>query len=191
VTRHTVERRFSGPGGEDPGLLEDGWEQARRAASALAGSGEIDAIVASPLRRTRDTADAVSLALGLDVVIESGFQEAAFGAWDGHTLAEVEVGWPAELEAWLGSMDRVPPGGESLVEVQERVEDALRRTLLTYQGKTVVVVSHVNPIKLSVRYCLDAPLDIVNKLQLAPASLTTMSFSTSGASSLRQFSAVP
>jgi ribonuclease H / adenosylcobalamin/alpha-ribazole phosphatase len=191
LTRHTVDRRFSGPGGEDPGLLEEGWTQARRAADALVTSGEIQAIVASPLQRTRDTAETVSVALGLEVVIEPGFQEATFGEWDGLTLPEVEARWPDELEAWLTSMSFVPPGGESMLEVQRRVEDALRRTLETYEGKTVLVVSHVNPIKLSVRYCLDAPLGIINKLHLAPASLTTISFSLSGASALRQLSALP
>ena len=60
-----------------------------------------------------------------------------------------------------------------------------------YAGQTIVVVSHVNPIKLCVRYCLDAPLAVVNKMLLAPASLTTMSFYESGASALRQFSAIP
>jgi ribonuclease H / adenosylcobalamin/alpha-ribazole phosphatase len=88
-------------------------------------------------------------------------------------------------------MDYAPPGGESIIEVQKRVEDALVRTVEAYRGKTVLVVSHVTPIKLSVRYCLEAPLDIVNKLQLAPASLTTLSFHPSGASSLRQFSCLP
>ena len=72
-----------------------------------------------------------------------------------------------------------------------RVEEALDRTLTTYRNKTVVVVSHVNPIKLSVRYCLDAPLDVVNRMLVAPASLTTLSFYESGASALRQFSALP
>ncbi|MBA2561180.1 MAG: bifunctional RNase H/acid phosphatase [Propionibacteriales bacterium] len=191
VTRHTAARKFSGPGGDDPGLIEEGWEQARRAAAALARVGGIDAIVASPLRRTRDTASVVSISLGLEVRIDDGFREAAFGDWDGYTLSQVEQTWPVELDAWLQSMDYRPPGGESIVEVQRRVEDALDRTLARYQGKTVVVVSHVNPIKLSVRYCLDAPLEIINKMLLAPASLTTVSFYASGASSLRQFSALP
>ena len=71
-----------------------------------------------------------------------------------------------------------------MAEVQARVEAALRQTLARYAGKTIVVVSHVNPIKLCVRYCLDAPLAMVNKMLLAPASLTTMSFYESGASAL-------
>ncbi len=191
VTRHTVARRFSGPGGDDPGLIPEGWDQARRAASALAREEGISAVITSSMRRTRNTASKVAAALGLDVVVEDGFREAGFGEWDGHTLSEVEEGWPEELQAWQNSMDVAPPGGESIVEVQRRVENALAGLVTSYAGRMVVVVSHVNPIKLSVRYCLDAPLEVVNKLSVAPASLTTLSFYASGASSLRQFSALP
>lgn len=191
-TPHTADRRFSGPGGDDPGLNETGWEQARRAAEALRlDDAEYAAIVTSPMRRTRDTASAIASALGLEPVVEDDVREMAFGSWDGYTLDEVAERWPDQLDAWLASFDHPPPGGESVTQVQQRVEGALRRTVATYAGRTVVVVSHVNPIKLAVRYALDAPLDILNKMLLAPASFTTVSFYESGATALRQFSAVP
>ncbi len=192
VTRLTTERKFSGPGGEDPGLTDEGWTQADRAAKALASDGGVDAILASPLQRTRDTASAVSKALDIDVIIEDDFRECAFGDWDGSTFADVQGRWPGEVDHWLSSMDYAPPGGgESIAEVQRRVEGALSRTLASYAGKTVVVVSHLNPIKLSVRYCLDVPLTSVNRMLVAPASFTTLSFYESGPSALRQFSALP
>jgi probable phosphoglycerate mutase len=191
VTAHTAERRFSGPGGEDPGLNSEGVEQVRRAATSLARGGGIDAIVSSPLRRTLESAAEVGIALETEVVVQDGFREASFGEWDGLTVAEVEERWPTELEAWVGSPDVAPPGGESMTSVRERVERSLEETLVSHRGRTVVVVSHVNPIKLAVRYCLDAPFDVVNRLLVAPASLTTLSFYESGASALRQFSALP
>jgi broad specificity phosphatase PhoE/ribonuclease HI len=191
-TVHTTDMKFSGPGGDDPGLTEQGWEQARRAADALAADDEpFDVLLCSPLRRTRDTASAVADAVGLEVVIDDGFREAAFGVWDGFTLQQVAEKWPDELDAWLGSFSIAPPGGESIVEVQARVEQSLAAALERHSGKRIIVVSHVNPIKLSVRFCLDAPLDVVNKMMLAPASLTTLSFFESGASALRQLSAIP
>jgi broad specificity phosphatase PhoE/ribonuclease HI len=191
VTIHTADKKFSGPGGDDPGLTDEGRAQAERAADALRRDGGIDAVLTSPLQRTLDTAEIVSKALGLEPVVEEGFRECAFGEWDGLTLTEVRERWPAELDAWLASFEVAPPGGEPIVAVQQRVEETLDRTLTSYAGQTVVVVSHVTPIKLAVRYVLDAPLPSVNRMLLAPASLTTMSFFESGACTLRQFSAIP
>jgi probable phosphoglycerate mutase len=192
VTRFTIDKRFSGPGGPvDPGLTDEGRDQAERAARVIKADGGVDVILASPLRRTLETAEPVADALSMPVQTVPDFRECAFGDWDGLTFEEVLARWPAELETWLGSVTERPPGGESLVDVQTRVEQALKRVLDEHHGGTVLVVSHVTPIKLAVRYCLDIPLESINRLQLAPASLTTLSFYGSGASTLRQFSAIP
>jgi probable phosphoglycerate mutase len=192
LTVHTADRKFSGPGGDDPGLTDEGWEQARRAGAALAADGGYSAIISSPLRRTRETASAVADALGLPVEVDDGFREAHFGEWDGYTVDEVRERWPAEFEAWTGSFfDAAPPGGEPLAAVRERVEKSLRAVVEAHPGEKIVVVSHVNPIKFAVRYCLDAPVEVVNRMLLAPASLTTLSFYESGATAMRQFSAIP
>jgi probable phosphoglycerate mutase len=192
VTQFTVERRFSGPGGaQDPGLIDEGVEQATRAAQVLKADGEVEAILASPLRRTQETAELVAGALSLPVGTVTDFQECAFGEWDGLTFDEVFARWPQELETWLYSTTARPPGGESLVDVQARVESALDELVAEHHGRTVLMVSHVTPIKLAVRSCLDMPLASINRMQLAPASLTTLSFYESGAATLRQFSAIP
>jgi ribonuclease H / adenosylcobalamin/alpha-ribazole phosphatase len=192
LTVHTADRKFSGPGGDDPGLTDEGWEQARRAAAALAADGGYTAIISSPLRRTRETASAVADALGLEIEIDDGFREAAFGEWDGYSVDEVRERWPQEFEAWTESFfDAAPPGGESLMAVRDRVEKSLRAVIEAHPREKVVVVSHVNPIKFAVRYCLDAPVEVVNRMLLAPASLTTLSFYETGATAMRQFSAIP
>lgn len=190
-TVHTVDKRFSGPGGEDPGLTDEGREQSARAAKALQSAGGVEAIVSSPLRRTKETADVVADVLGLPVQVDGDFAECRFGEWDGLTLSEVQERWPSELDVWLGSMDYAPPGGESIAEVRTRVERGLSRLLAGHPGETVLVVSHVNPIKLVVRLCLDSPVESINKMQVAAGSLSTVSFYDSGATSLRQFSALP
>jgi ribonuclease H / adenosylcobalamin/alpha-ribazole phosphatase len=191
-TQHTADRRFSGPrGSQDPGLTDTGVAQARGAAKLLSDVGGVDVLLSSPLRRTLETAEAVSASLGLPVEVVEGFQESAFGAWDGLTLDEVEQEWPDEVAAWMGSRTVRPPGGESVVDVQRRVEATLAMTLEQHRGKTVVVTSHVTPIKLCLRYCLQAPWEITHHMLLAPGSLTTMWFYESGASVLRHFSVVP
>jgi ribonuclease H / adenosylcobalamin/alpha-ribazole phosphatase len=190
-TDNTVAQVFCGPGGSDPGLNTAGREQVRRAAAALRRDLKVDAVLTSPLRRAQDTAELVVAELGVRAQRADGFRECSFGEWDGLTLQQVRERWPDELDSWLQSHDAAPPGGESLVEVQRRVEEEVRQTLSTYSGGTVVVVTHVNPIKLVVRACLDAPLHSVHRMLVAPASLTVVSFYASGDSVLHQFSATP
>lgn len=186
-TVHTADKRFSGLGGDDPGLNDVGRRQAEAAAAFLAGRGDIDAVVASPMRRTRETAEVVADALGADVAIEDGLAEAAYGEWDGYTFPEVRERWPRELANWL-ELAHPPPGGESLEDVRARVEAALGRVLERYAGQTVLVVSHVTPIKVLVRHALDAPAQVLFRMELAPASLTEIHWYADGSGSLRSFS---
>ena len=191
VTPSTVNKLFCGSGGSDPGLNAEGEAQAVRAAAWIARKYDVDAIVASPLRRTQETAGFVARETGLEVALEPGVAEAAFGEWDGHSFAEIMEQWPDELSAWLGSTAVAPPGGETFDAVYERVKDARDRLLDRYAGQTVVVTSHVTPIKMMVRLALDAPMSVIHAMELAPASITTIAWWPDGTPSLRNFSVVP
>ena len=178
VTKHTSAKRFSGGlGGDNPPLSDEGRAQARAAAEWLAGLGDrVDAVLASPVRRTRETAAVVADALGLPVEEEPGFAEMEFGEWDGLTFLEVAERDQAGLDAWLGSVDVPPPGGESFRQVQSRVLEGLSRVLEAHAGRTVVVVSHVTPIKTLVAHAMGAPLEAVFRMELSPASISVLSF---------------
>jgi probable phosphoglycerate mutase len=191
VTQSTERKLFCGSGGADPGLTPTGVEQAQRAASWLKRLGGVDAIVSSPLQRTRETAAVVANELGLDVALEAGLAEASFGEWDGFTFADIMERWPTELDDWLASTAVAPPGGEPFDEVYERVSAAADRILEAYAGKTVVAVSHVTPIKMLVRRALDAPMKVIYKIELSPASITTIQWFADDTSSLRNFNLVP
>jgi len=191
-TAHTVEKKFSGRNGADPGLNADGQAQVRAVADWLAPlSDEIDVVVSSPLRRTRETAEIIAERLGGAVETEEGLAEAAFGTWDGLSFGEVEQEFPDDLDAWLGSLDIGPGGGDSVTEMERRVRRARDRLIATYPGQTVLVVSHVTPIKLIVRMALGAPLDAVYRMELAPASVTVVSWFEDGQASLRMLNARP
>ena len=121
-----------------------------------------------------------------------------FGAWDGLTFVEVAEKHQADLDAWLGSLDVAPGGaGESFRSVEERVLAGLQRVLDAHAGKTVVVVSHVTPIKTLVAHAVDAPLASVFRMELSPGSVTVLSFFTGGSggdepwASLRMYNALP
>ena len=149
-------------------------------------------VVSSPLRRTRETADIIADRLAHPVEVEEGLAEAAFGTWDGLTFAEVQDRHPDDLEAWLGGVDVAPTGGgESFAEVDRRVRRTRDRLLAAHAGKTVLAVTHVTPIKVLVRLALDAPLESLFRMELAPASVTVISWFADGMASMRMFNGRP
>jgi broad specificity phosphatase PhoE/ribonuclease HI len=189
-TAHTIRRLFSGSGGEDPPLAASGSAQAAAAAAALTGRG-ITAIVSSPMRRARETADTVASALGLPVRENDELRECAFGEWEGHTFAEVRERWPQELAAWLGSTSVAPPGGgESLDAVEQRVRRARDKVVARHPEGTVLVVCHVNPIKTLVRVALGAPAASLFRMELSPASLSRIEWYANGTATMRSFNEV-
>ena len=179
VTEHTLGKRFSGGlASSNPGLSEEGRAQVRATADWLKPlAGDVDALVSSPVRRTWESAEILAAVLGLEVQREDGFAEMEFGAWDGLTFAEVAEQHEADLDSWLGSLDHPPGGtGESFRSVQTRVLASLDRLLSARAEQTVVVVSHVTPIKTLVAHALAAPLEAVYHMELAPASVTVVSW---------------
>ena len=154
--------------------------------------------MASPVRRTRESADLIAERLGLPVVEEPGLAEMEFGAWDGLTFGEVAERDQAGLDAWLGSIDVAPSGGESFRTVEERVLAGLDRVLADHAGRTVVVVSHVTPIKTLVAHAVQAPLTAVFRMELSPASVSVLSYfgspdevASERRVSLRMYNALP
>ena len=184
-TALTPEKRFSGSGGSDPELSAHGLVQAGRTAAALAARGTVQAVVSSPLLRCRQTAQAAADRLGLDVRIEEGLRETDFGAFEGLTFAEAKQQYPAELDAWLASATTAPPGGESFAAVAERVAVARDKLLARFAGRTVLVVSHVTPVKTLVRLAIGAPSESMFKMELSAASLSAVQYYADGNASLR------
>jgi len=178
ATGLTASKRFSGGlAGSNPGLTDDGRAQVREVADWLSPIGEaVHVVVTSPVRRTRESAEILADRLGVGLVEEPGFAEMEFGTWDGLTFEEVQENRPDEIDAWLGSLDVAPGGGESFREVEKRVLDALSRVLERYSGKTVVVVTHVTPIKTLVAHAIDAPLSALFRMELSTASVSVVSF---------------
>jgi len=191
VTPLTGEKRFSGLG--DPELIPDGLAQAQAAARRLDGSGHagdprygrIDAIIASPLRRTRQTALAVADATGIELRSEEGFRELDFGVFEGLTFAEAREQYPEELTAFLSSTKIPAPYGESVEQVAARAALARDRMLVRFPRQTVLIVTHVTPIKTLLCQALGAPLDAVHRMELAAASLSVIDYYEDGMANVR------
>jgi broad specificity phosphatase PhoE/ribonuclease HI len=174
VTELSLARRFAGR--SDLALTELGVEQARLAADRVARLGAGQAVISSPLLRTRQTADRIADRLGLPVTVEDGLIETDYGDWDGHSFEEVKQRWPAELELWLADPAVAPSSGESFETVGRRVGQARDRIISRHRGGTIVLVSHVSPIKLLVQQALGAPVAAVHRMYLNAASVTVIDY---------------
>ncbi len=168
-----------------PGAHRSGSPAGHAAARYLAQRGGISAVFASPLQRAYDTAARAAKALGLDVTVDDDLIETDFGAWEGLTFGEAAQRDPELHGRWLRDTGTTPPGGESFDDVLDRVVKARERIIAAHQCTTVLVVSHVTPIKMLLRLALEAGPGILYRLHLDLASLSIAEFYSDGASSVR------
>jgi broad specificity phosphatase PhoE/ribonuclease HI len=179
----SAERRFAGRG--DVPLTDVGRRQAAAAAARLGARGGIEVIVTSPLRRTRRTAEAIAETTGAPVIVNDDLVEADFGKWEGMTFAEAGAQFPDEMTAWLAGADAAPPGGESFAAAARRVLGALDRLLAAHPDRTLVLVSHVTPIKTLLCRALLAPPAALFRIHLDVASLCEVDWFPDGPALVR------
>ncbi len=155
-------------------LADAGRAQAALVAERLAGMPVV-ALYCSPLERTVETAAPIAEAFGLEAIHEPGLLECDFGEWTGRELAELY-----KLPEWA-TIQRAPstfrfPGGESFPEMQHRIISAIERIRTAHEGKTVVCVSHADPIKAAVAYALGTHLDLFQRIVVSPCSVSAIAF---------------
>ena len=185
-TALTETHKISGRGGEDPQLSDLGRQDARSVAKELANIGKAGifakfvpptVLVASPLARTRETAQIIADQLTLSVNTNEDIAEIAFGDWDGHTNQEVAARWPEQYNKWRGDVEIAPPGGgESLVSFDERVQRGRLDILDKHEGETVIVVGHVMSIRGFVKAAIRADWPVYWRTSIAPCSITILRF---------------
>ncbi len=156
-----------------------GHEQAATAARRIAGLTTVDAVYASPLERTRQTAAPIAKARGLRVRTSKGLLECDFGDWTGAKLADLRT-----LPEWT-TVQQHPsgfrfPGGESFAEMQQRIWNELERLVAAHPGGTIVAVSHADPIKAAVAMAAGIHLDLFQRIVISPCSVTPMLFTAGG-----------
>lgn len=179
----SVERRYSGRG--NPDLTDEGRRQARAAAARVVREEGIAAIVTSPLRRARSTAEEVAALTGIDVVEHPGLIENDFGAWEGLTFTEASQRDPDLHRAWLSDITVPAPGGESFAQVAERIAATKAELLQSYPGQTMVLVSHVTPIKTLLQDALGVGPELLFRLHLDLASVSIAEYFDDGGSVVR------
>jgi ribonuclease H / adenosylcobalamin/alpha-ribazole phosphatase len=200
ATELSAQRRYSGRG--DVPLTAQGLAQAeavgrRVAALAAAGAGDpvaagvaVAAVVSSPLVRCTATAAAIIDALRgvageVPLITDGDLIECDFGRWEGHTGDEVRARWPGEFDAWQRSTAVAPPGGESFAQVAQRVRRVVDSLCEAYPASTVVVVSHVSPLKLILRDALAAGDGLLRRLFLDAGGISVVDLYPGGAVAVR------
>jgi probable phosphoglycerate mutase len=160
-------------------LSDEGRAQAEAVAGNLAGLPKVDAVYASPLERTRETAAPIGRARGLKVQVERGLLECDFGDWTGKQLKDL-----MKLDEWR-TVQRYPsgfrfPGGESFTEMQARITGAVASLVERHPGGVVVAVSHADPIKAAVADALGTHLDLFQRIVVSPCSVTAVAYGPGG-----------
>ena len=149
-------------GRADPPLDDLGLVQAAAAAGAIP---EVTRVVASPLRRAQETA----AAFGCPVETDERWIELDYGDWDGRPLGAIG---PEVWAAWRRDAHFRPPNGETLAELGTRVRAACDDLAPAAATGTVVVVTHVSPVKAAVAWALGVGEEVTWHLYVAPASIT-------------------
>ncbi|MCM2253053.1 MAG: histidine phosphatase family protein [Ramlibacter sp.] len=140
-TAWNVDARIQGQ--LDIGLNETGRWQARRVGEALAGES-ISAVYSSDLGRAHQTAQTIAEVTGTSVVADEGLRERSFGLFEGKTFTEITETWPDHAQNWRKRLpDWAPPeGGESLLQLRERVTRTMQLLASRHPGEQIVVVAH-------------------------------------------------
>lgn len=170
--------------GRAPGLhlSEAGQEQARGVAARLEGI-PLAAVYTSPMERARETAAPTAERFGLEPIICEGIVECEFGEWTGGRLADL-----AQLPEW-NTVQKTPsefrfPGGESFLEMQDRMVAALNAIAAGHRGEVVACFSHADPIKAAVVHLSGKPLDEFQAINVDPASVSVAQYFPDGTTAM-------
>ena len=164
---------------EDPALNAAGRDQVGRAASLLRHVN-YDAIYASPSKRTLMTAEELAHGKGLEIYSNPLLRERRFGIWDGLYFQEIEQKYPEAYLSWKQDQAGYSPeGGETMYDVLERVNMVLESIIKDHKNQTVIVVSHVGPIRLCIADALGMPLSAYRQLTIDYASISAVDYGRS------------
>jgi probable phosphoglycerate mutase len=175
ATPLTAEDKFSGA--ENVFLSDEGRKQAEHLAQRLADDN-INAIYASPLDRTLETATIIAKPHNLTPLTRDGLREISHGHWEGLTRKEVEDRHGDEYTAWESDpFTFAPEGGESGISVLARALLVIREIVVTHKEKNILVVSHKATLRLVISSLLgfDAR-GYRDRLDQAPACLSILDF---------------
>lgn len=160
-----------------------GKAQAERLAHRFA-SDDVACIYASPLERALETAEPIASRLGHPVQVCDDVNEINFGRWTGTSFEALNQ--DPRWSSWNHSRSTSrPPEGETMLEAQGRVVRGMEQLLSRYSDRSVILVSHCDVIKAALLYYLGMPIDSYHRLEVEPASISTLVVGDWGSKVLR------
>jgi len=171
--------------GRMPGvsLGSAGRAQAQRLSERFANEN-VASIRTSPLERARETAEPIAARLGKPLEVCASISEIDFGGWSGMSFEALEH--DPRWISWNHARAVIrPPDGETMLEAQTRIVNAMEQLRNTYSGQSVMLVSHGDVIKAALLYCLGMPLDAYSRFDIEPASVSTVVIGDWGSKVLR------
>jgi len=158
-------------------LNQNGVTQAARLAIQLSALASPH-LYASPMTRTKQTAEILAATLRATVIDEPDVREIGVGEWEGHHWNEFD-GHPARCGWYTSPKDARPPGGETLAEVQQRAVAAMTRILGRKEKGPALIVTHADVIRTIVAHYLETDLQTVRHMQIDHASVTALAITGS------------
>ena len=160
--------------GRMPGvvLTERGRAEIAAVADRLAGD-KVAALYASPLDRTRESAEILSERLGLPIEFRDDLIELDYGEWTGATFDAIRADPIWRQWSGIRSIARIP-GGETMREVQRRAVEALMDLQMRHPDDTVAIVSHGDVIRAALVFALGMPLDFYHRIEVSQGSISTI-----------------
>lgn len=192
IIRHgetLANREYRFIGSRDDLLSDHGQTQAAQLAEALAVL-PIAAVYSSPMLRTYYTALPVAERLGLAVQKFDPLRECSFGTWEGMSRAEILARSPEDAQyfyKWERDATLAPPGGESMVAMQQRVCSGVEQLAQAHPDQSIVLVSHVGPIKTLMCTALGVPISTSPRIFLDPATISVVDWRDIAHTTMRLF----
>ncbi len=164
-----------------PHLNREGKAQAREMARWLQEE-TFSTILVSPSNRTVETASIIAKALNMDYEIWDNLKERSFGIWEGLTFKEIETHYKEGLMEWKKDpVHYAPEGGETIVDLQQRISDVISCIIQKFKGTRILIVTHMGPIRVAVAQALSIPLINYRHLQIHPGSATRIDYGITAA----------
>ena len=180
-TAWNVDTRIQGQ--IDIGLNTRGQWQAQQLGAALAEHG-LNHIYTSDLSRAHHTALAIAAHAGIaphTVALHTGLRERAFGVFEGRTHAEIEAQWPQDALRWRQRVpDWAPQGGESPLQLRQRVEQTVAHIAARHPGEHIALVAHGGVLDMLYRLATGQEVNAVRTWELGNCAINRLLWTPEG-----------